>query len=184
MMNIKDLPDEVDGRLVPGHWQGDLIIGAGGASAIGTLVERTTRLVLLVRMPTRKADVAASAFAGALNSIPAPLRKTLTHDQGKEMAEYCRLPNEVGITIFFADPHSPWQRPSNENTNGLLRQYFPKGTSLSEFTQDQLDAVAATLNDRPRRTLGFVTPNELFAKLVANLNDTTDVSHCSVRYGN
>ena len=184
MTNIKDRPDEVVGRLVPGHWEGDLIIGAGGASAIGTLVERTTRLVVLVRMPTRKADVAASAFAGALNSIPAPLRKTLTYDQGKEMAEHRRLAQEAGIRIYFADPHSPWQRPSNENTNGLLRQFFPKGTSLSGFTQDQLDVVAASLNDRPRKTLGFATPNEVFAKLVANLNDTNVVSNCGVRYGN
>ena len=183
MTNIKDRPDEVAGRLVPGHWEGDLIIGAGGASAIGTLVERTTRLVVLVRMPTRKADVAASAFAGALNSIPAPLRKTLTYDQGKEMAEHRRLAQEAGIRIYFADPHSPWQRPSNENTNGLLRQFFPKGTSLSEFTQDQLDAVAASLNDRPRKTLGFATPNEEFAKLVANLDDEIVVSNCGVRYG-
>jgi len=134
-------------------------------------------------MPTRKADVAASAFAGALNSIPAPLRKTLTYDQGKEMAEHRRLAQEADIRIYFADPHSPWQRPSNENTNGLLRQFFPKGTSLSEFTQDQLDAVAASLNDRPRKTLGFATPNEEFAKLVANLDDEIVVSNCGVRYG-
>src|SRR3954468_6151632 len=112
MTNIRDRPEDVAGRLVPGHWGGDLIPGAAGASAIGTLVERTTRLVVLVQMPTRKADVAASAFAGALNAIPAPLRPT------------------TGMRIFFADPHSPWQRGSNENTNGRLRQYLPKGTSF------------------------------------------------------
>jgi IS30 family transposase len=183
MTNIKERPEEVEGRLVPGHWEGDLIIGAGGASAIGTLVERTTRFVVLVEMPTRKAEVAASAFAGALNAIPASLRKTLTYDQGKEMAEHRKLALDTGMRIFFADPHSPWQRPSNENTNGLLRQYFPKGTSLSGFTQDDLDVVAASLNDRPRKTLGFATPNEEFAKLVANLDDPNNVSNGGVRYG-
>jgi IS30 family transposase len=113
MTNIRDRPEEVAGRLVPGHWEGDLILGAGGASAVGTLVERTTRLVVLVHMPTRKADVAASAFAGALNAIPAPLRKTLTYDQGKEMAGHQGLAAETSMRIFFADPHSPWQRGAN-----------------------------------------------------------------------
>lgn len=183
MTNIKERPEEVAGRLVPGHWEGDLIIGAGGASAIGTLVERTTRFVVLVRMPTRKADVAGCAFAGALNAIPAPLRKTLTYDQGKEMAEHRKLALDTGMRVFFADPHSPWQRGANENTNGLLRQYFPKGTSLSGFTQDDLDAVAASLNDRPRKTLGFATPNEVFANLVANLDGDNDQSNAAVRYG-
>ncbi len=147
MTNIKERPEEIEGRLVPGHWEGDFILGAGGASAIGTLVERTSRYVVLVRMPTRKADVAASAFAGALNAIPAPLRKTLTYDQGKEMAQHEQLALNTGMRIFFADPHAPWQRGSNENTNGLLRQYFPKGTPLSALSQDDLDTVAASLND-------------------------------------
>jgi IS30 family transposase len=167
MTNIKDRPEEIEGRLVPGHWEGDLILGTGGASAIGTLVERTTRFVILVRMPTRKADVAACAFAGALNAIPAPLRKTLTYDQGKEMAEHESLARTTGMRIFFADPHSPWQRGANENTNGLLRQYFPKGTSLSGHNQDDLDLVANSLNDRPRKTLDFATPNEQFKSLLA-----------------
>jgi len=169
MTNIKERPEEIEGRLVPGHWEGDLILGAGGASAIGTLVERTTRFVVLVKMPTRKADVAACAFAGALNAIPAPLRKTLTYDQGKEMADHQRLSDETGMRIFFADPHSPWQRGSNENTNGLLRQYFPKGTSLSGFDQADLDTVATSLNDRPRKTLDFQTPKEHFTHLLAAL---------------
>lgn len=120
MTNIKSRPEEIEGRLVPGHWEGDIILGAGGASAIGTLVERTTRFVVLVRMPTRKADMVASAFAGALNAIPAPLRKTMTYDQGKEMAQHESLALRTGMRIFFADPHAPWQRGSNENTNGLL----------------------------------------------------------------
>jgi IS30 family transposase len=167
MTNIKDRPEEVEGRLVPGHWEGDLILGAGGASAIGTLVERVTRFTLLVWMPTRKADLVASAFAGALNAIPEPLRKTLTYDQGKEMAQHESLALNTGMRIFFADPHAPWQRGVNENTNGLLRQYFPKGDSLSGFDQADLDLVAESLNGRPRKALDFATPNEQFSKLLA-----------------
>lgn len=167
MTNIIERPEEVEGRLVPGHWEGDLILGTGGASAIGTLVERTTRFVVLVHMPTRKADVVACAFAGALNAIPQPLRKTLTYDQGKEMAQHERLALNTGMRIFFADPHAPWQRGSNENTNGLLRQYFPKGSSLSGFGQAELDAVADRLNGRPRKTLDYATPNEQFTALLA-----------------
>lgn len=169
MTNIKDRPGEVEGRLVPGHWEGDLILGARGASAIGTLVERTTRFVVLVHMPARQAEVAGSAFAGALNAIPAPLRKTLTYDQGKEMAGHAGLAEATGMRIFFADPHSPWQRGGNENTNGLLRQYFPKGTPLTEFDQADLDAVAVSLNARPRKTLDFATPEEHFKTLLAGL---------------
>jgi IS30 family transposase len=170
MTNIKERPQEVEGRLVPGHWEGDLILGAGGASAIGTLIERTTRMVVLVHMPTRKADVAACAFAGALNAIPAPLRKTLTYDQGKEMAEHERLALTTGMRIFFADPHSPWQRGANENINGLLRQYLPKGMSFASITQADLDIVATSLNDRPRKALAYATPNEHFKKLLASLS--------------
>src|SRR5271156_1310730 len=183
MTNIKERPEEIEGRLVPGHWEGDLILGTGGASAIGTLVERTTRFVILVRMPTRKADVAACAFAGALNAIPAPLRKTLTYDQGKEMAEHESLTLNTGMRIFFADPHAPWQRGSNENTNGLLRQYFPKGASFSALTQADLDAVADSLNDRPRKTLDYATPNEHFSKLLATLASTNITPSGGVRYG-
>jgi IS30 family transposase len=183
MTNIKDRPEEIEGRLVPGHWEGDLILGTGGASAIGTLVERTTRFVLLVQMPTRKADVAACAFAGALNAIPAPLRKTLTYDQGKEMAEHESLAEQTGMRIFFADPHSPWQRGANENTNGLLRQYFPKGTSLSGFDQNDLDLVANSLNDRPRKTLDFATPNEQFQSLLAAVASANKTSTGGVRSG-
>jgi len=181
MTNIRERPEEIEDRLVPGHWEGDLILGAGGSSAIGTLVERTTRFVVLVRMPTRKADVAACAFAGALNAIPAPLRKTLTYDQGKEMAAHRALAQDTGMRIFFADPHSPWQRGSNENTNGLLRQYFPKGTPLSRFDQADLDAVAASLNDRPRKTLDFATPKEHFSNLLAGLASANRTSAGSVR---
>ena len=175
MTNIKERPEEIEGRLIPGHWEGDIILGAGGASAIGTLVERTTRFVVLVHMPTRKADVVASAFAGALNAIPASLRKTLTYDQGKEMAQHESLALSAGIRIFFADPHSPWQRGSNENTNGLLRQYFPKGTDLSAHSKNALQAVALALNTRPRKTLGWKTPAEAFDEhlQLAHMTDAT-----------
>lgn len=183
MTNIKERPEEVEDRLVPGHWEGDLIVGAGGSSAIGTLVERTTRFVILVRMPTKKADVAASAFAGALNAIPVPLRKTLTYDQGKEMAAHTQLALNTGMRIFFADPHSPWQRGANENTNGLLRQYFPKGTALSGFSQADLDVVATSLNDRPRKSLGFATPKETFEKFVATMCPASEASVDCARYG-
>jgi IS30 family transposase len=171
MTNIRERPQDVEGRLVPGHWEGDLIIGAGGASAVGTLVERTSRLVLLVHMPTRKADEAASAFSGALNAVPEPLRRTLTYDQGKEMAHHQRLADATGMKVYFADPHSPWQRPSNENTNGLLRQYLPKGISLAGYDQDALDEIAERLNNRPRKTLKFATPAEEFARLMTSSND-------------
>jgi IS30 family transposase len=184
MTNIRERPEEVGGRLVPGHWEGDLILGAGGASAVGTLVERTTRLVVLVHMAARKADVAASAFAGALNAIPAPLRKTLTYDQGKEMAGHEGLAAQTGMRIFFADPHSPWQRGSNENTNGLLRQYLPKGSSLAGLDQHDLDIVAASLNDRPRKTLDYATPNEAFNSLLATLAGGSETQNGGgVRYG-
>jgi IS30 family transposase len=181
MTNIKYRPEEVEGRLVPGHWEGDFILGEGGSSAIGTLVERTTRFVVLVHMPTRKADVAACAFAGALNAIPASLRKTLTYDQGKEMAHHERLALTTGMRIFFADPHAPWQRGSNENTNGLLRQYFPKGMSFSALSQDDLDTVATSLNDRPRKTLDFATPAEQFTSLLATVAGAKKTSPGGVR---
>jgi IS30 family transposase len=181
MTNIAERPQDVAGRLVPGHWEGDLILGAGGASAIGTLVERTTRYLVLVYMVTRKALVATSAFGGALNAIPAPLRKTLTYDQGKEMAEHERLALETGMRIFFADPHSPWQRGANENTNGLLRQYFPKGMSFAGLGQAELDIVAASLNDRPRKTLDYATPNEHFKKLLADLASRNETPPGGVR---
>ena len=133
-------------------------------------------LVVLVGMPTRKADVAISAFAGALNAIPAPLRKTLTYEQGKEMADYHSMARATGMHIFFADPRSPCQLGSNENTNGLLRQYFPKGTSLAAWDQEDLDRVPGCLIDRPRKTLSYATPNEKFANLLAALVSENEIS--------
>jgi IS30 family transposase len=136
---------------------------------VGTLVERTTRFLLLVLVPTHKAVFAASAFAGALNTSPAPLRQMLTCDQGKERARHKDLAHATGMRVFFADPHAPWQRGSNENTNGLLRQDFPKGMSLASLTQAHLDTVAENRNTRPRKTLGYDTPHERFTRLLAHL---------------
>lgn len=162
---IAERPPEVASRTVPGHWEGDLLKGARNGSAVGTLVERMTRLVLLARMDGADAVSAYQGFTKKLRSVPAPLRKTLTYDRGKEMAEHERLAQRLAIRIFFADPHSPWQRGTNENTNGLLRQYLPKGTDLSRYTQRELNAIAHRLNTRPRKCLNFATPLEVYAHL-------------------
>ncbi len=161
-------PAEVTNRQVPGHWEGDLLKGARNGSAVGTLVERTTRLVLLARMDGTDAWSAYQGFTKKLRQIPTPLRKTLTYDRGKEMAAHERLAHRLSIQIFFADPHSPWQRGTNENTNGLLRQYLPKGTDLSSYTQRELNAIAHRLNTRPRKCLDFATPLEVYAELRAH----------------
>jgi len=166
MTSIHERPAEVEGRLVPGHWEGDLIKGAGNRSSVGTLVERTSRKVVLVKLADAKAETARDGFAAGLLAVPAPLRLTLTYDQGKEMARHRELAALTGLRVYFADPHAPWQRGSNENTNGLLRQYLPKGTDLSVFSQAELDAIATRLNSRPRKMLGFATPDEVFAALV------------------
>ncbi len=165
MTPITDRPAEVATRTVPGHWEGDLLKGARNGSAVGTLVERTTRLVILARMDGTDAQSACEGFAKKLRQIPAPLRKTLTYDRGKEMAAHEQLAQRLAIRIFFADPHAPWQRGTNENTNGLLRQYLPKGTDLSGYTQRELNAIAHRLNTRPRKGLNFATPLEVFTQL-------------------
>jgi len=165
MTPISERPADVATRIVPGHWEGDLLKGARNGSAIGTLVERTTRLVLLARMDGTDAASAYWGFTNKLRHVPAPLRKTLTYDRGKEMAEHERLARHLAIQVFFADPHGPWQRGTNENTNGLLRQYLPKGIDLSAYTQRELNAIAHRLNTRPRKCLGFATPLEVYAHL-------------------
>ncbi len=174
---ISDRPSEIGERAVPGHWEGDLILGLG-SSAIGTLVERTTRFTMLLHLPRMErhgmdksvkngpalaghgAEAVRDAIASTIMDLPAHLRRSLTWDQGAEMAQHARLRIDTGLDIYFCDPQSPWQRGSNENTNGLLRQYFPKGTDLSQYGVDELSAVAHALNSRPRKTLGWRTPAE------------------------
>jgi len=162
MVSIHERPPEVEERLVPGHWEGDLIKGAQNRSAVGTLVERSTLFTVLSRMDNASAEAALSGFGHVLNRIEAQKRLSLTYDQGREMAAHQRLTEATGVTVYFADPHSPWQRGINENTNGLLRQYLPKGSDLSGLTQEELDAIAWKLNTRPRKSLGFKCPAELF----------------------
>jgi transposase, IS30 family len=162
MVSIHVRPPEVDERIVPGHWEGDLIKGARNASAIGTLVERTTLFVTLAKVKDASADASLKGFGRVLKRIDVQRRLSMTYDQGREMAKHEQLSANTGVKVYFADPHSPWQRGINENTNGLLRQYFPKGTDLSGFTQRQLDAVAWEMNTRPRKTLAWKCPAELF----------------------
>ena len=182
MTSIRERPAEVEGRLVPGHWEGDLIKGAGNRSSVGTLVERTSRKVVLVKLADAKAETARDGFAAGLLAVPAPLRLTLTYDQGKEMARHKELAALTGLRVYFADPHAPWQRGSNENTNGLLRQYLAKGTDLAVFSQAVLDAIATRLNRR--KTLGFATPDEVFSALVDKAaNAVTAPNAEGVRYG-
>jgi len=168
MVSIRARPAEVADRAVPGHWEGDLLLGKRGLSAIGTLVERQTRFVMLFALPTgRHAEPVRERLAAKILELPTQLRRSLTWDQGKEMAEHRQFTIDTGVQVYFCDPHSPWQRGANENTNGLLRQYFPKGTVLSGLSAAELDAVAAQLNGRPRQTLGWMTPSEAFARVVA-----------------
>ena len=171
-VKITERPEEIEGRLIPGHWEGDLIKGAANRSAVGTLVERTSRLVLLARMDALDADTTRCAFERAFDDVPAPLRKSLTYDRGTEMARHAQLTQNTGIKVWFADPYSPWQRGSNENANGLIRQYLPKGTDLSGQSQTDLNIIAERLNNRPRKILDFQTPNEVFATLVAQAHAT------------
>ena len=180
LLSIHVRAPEIEDRQLPGHWEGDLIKGKGNASAIGTLVERTTRLVVLVKLPHPNPATAAhvlQAFSDKLNGIAAPMRLSLTYDRGREMAEHQQLTQNTGMKVYFCDPYSPWQRGSNENTNGLLRQYFPKGTDLSGYSQEDLDAVADELNGRPRMTLGWHKPIEVYAEQLARLSLQADSVH-------
>lgn len=167
MVMISERPPEVEDRAVPGHWEGDLLMGAANKSAIGTLVGRNTRFVMLLHLPHgHGADQVSRAMAAKIQTLPPALRRSITWDQGREMADHLRFRVDTGVDVFFCDPHPPWQRGSNENTNGLLRQYFPKGTDLTNLTETDLDATADSLNGRPRKTLGWMTPSERLTEVL------------------
>jgi IS30 family transposase len=174
MVMISERPPEVDSRAVPGHWEGDLLMG-GRTSAIATLVERQTRYLQLIALPEGPGAIeVCEGLKRSIRTLPAQLRRSLTWDQGKEMSEHHRFSVESGVEVYFCDPQSPWQRGSNENTNGLLRQYLPKGNSLAGISQERLDEIANKLNCRPRKTLGFDTPAQKLAELIDEINASAE----------
>ena len=169
MVMISERPPEVADRAVPGHWEGDLIFGKNAKSAVGTLVERTSRYTLLLHLPDGHDSVQVdAAIRKAITKLPGEFFRTITWDQGKEMARHAAFTIDTGIQIYFCDPHSPWQRPTNENTNGIVRQYLPKGSDLSSYSEDDLDRIARSINNRPRGVLGYLKPSERLSELLAH----------------
>lgn len=166
MLSIEERPGEVADRIIPGHWEGDLIIGKHKRTALGTLVERTTRTTLLVPLEKKDAASVREAYVEKLRKLPKELRKSLTYDRGKEMSEHKELTAMIGMTVYFAHPASPWERGTNENTNGLVRQFFPKGTDFSKVTRQEILRVQHLLNGRPRKVLQWRTPNEALQELL------------------
>ena len=166
LISISERPKEVEKRIIPGHWESDLIIGKDKQSAIGTIVERTTRSVILVPLKRKTALEVRKAFAKELKTLPKQMVKSITHDRGSEMTEHELFTKETKIQVYFADPYSPWQRGTNENTNGLIRQFFPKGTDFKKVTRGEIKKVQKLLNERPRKTLNWRTPKEVFAELL------------------
>jgi len=167
MLSIEERPKEVEDRSVPGHWEGDLIVGKYHHSALGTLVERTTRYTILVPLQGKDSESVRKAYAREFKTIPKEITKTLTYDQGKEMSEHKQFTIDTGIQVYFAHPGSPWERGTNENTNGLIRQYFPKGTEFDKVSVREIKRVQRQLNDRPRAVLGYLKPDEVINNLVA-----------------
>jgi IS30 family transposase len=166
MISIEERPVEVEDRIIPGHWESDLVMGEQNRSAIGTLVERTTRTTILVHLKEKDATSVRRAFTRELKSLPAQMKLSVTHDQGREMIQHKLFAKEAKMKVYFAHPHSPWERGTNENTNGLIRQFFPKGIDFSTVTKKELKHVQDLLNGRPRRTLNYRTPYEAFAALL------------------
>lgn len=164
MVSIHDRPEDIEGRRIAGHWEGDLIIGKNHGSAVGTLVERKSRYTLLAHLESKTAEQTRLSFTRKLSDVPQELRQSMTYDQGKEMSQHKMLTADMKMDIYFCDPHSPWQRGTNENTNGLVRQFLPKGTDMSDVSQEELDEIAHLLNTRPRKVLGYQTPREVYMK--------------------
>ena len=165
-ISIEERPKEVADRIIPGHWEGDMIMGHNNASGLGTLVERTTRMIFLVRLKNKDAQSVRIAYARKFKHLPEGLKRSLTYDNGQEMAKHKLFTKNTHIQVYFAHPHSPWERGTSENTNGLIRQFFPKGTNFDKVSLRQINQVQNMLNDRPRKVLGYLTPNEVFVKLL------------------
>jgi transposase, IS30 family len=168
MLSIEERPAEVADRIIPGHWEGDLIVGKNNRSALGTLVERTTRTTILIPVKSKEAEVVAKAFAKEVKKLPQQMKLSMTYDQGREMARHKLFTNITGVKVYFAHPSSPWERGTNENTNGLIRQFFPKGTDFNKVSRYEVKKVQDLLNGRPRQTLGFRKPYEVFNQLINN----------------